>query len=188
MKRNLIALSLPFLVAGTVMASIQDTDQAWTARGAELLMPFKRNLKQALLSGLEQGPENAIAVCKIEAPEIARTLSTDGVVMGRTSHRLRNPANASPGWAQPLLDAYLGSESVREPVSVELPDQRVGYVEPILLQPLCVTCHGSSLAPEVASRIAAEYPDDEATGFEVGELRGIWWVEFPAPDSVDHRR
>ena len=116
---------------------------------------------------------------------MARQLSTDGVVMGRTSHRLRNPANASPEWAQPILDAYLDSEDGREPVSVALPGQRMGYAEPITVQPLCVTCHGSALAPDVASRIAAEYPDDEATGFDVGDFRGIWWVEFPSPDAGD---
>ena len=34
--------------------------------------------------------------------------------------------------------------------------------------------------PDVASRISELYPEDRATGFEAGDLRGIFWVEFPA--------
>jgi hypothetical protein len=183
--RNLIAVCL-VMIPGLAFAAGSDDAYADSAdRGAELLAPFQKNLKKALMSGLEGGPENAIAVCKIDAPRIASELSVDGIAMGRTSHRLRNPANASPDWVRPILDAYLASESERNPVVVELAGDRVGYVEPLLLQPPCVVCHGKTLAPGVAARIAEEYPQDEATGFDVGDLRGVWWVEFPAPDSAD---
>ena len=46
-------------------------------------------------------------------------------------------------------------------------------------QLLCTTCHGESISPGIASAIAERYPDDEATGFAVGDLRGVFWVEFP---------
>ena len=55
----------------------------------------------------------------------------------------------------------------------------MGYVEPIVMQPMCLTCHGESLAPEIAARISEVYPDDQATGFKVGDFRGVFWVEFP---------
>ena len=48
-----------------------------------------------------------------------------------------------------------------------------------MVQPLCLNCHGVELAPDVAGRIAELYPEDRATGFEAGELRGVFWVEFP---------
>jgi hypothetical protein len=66
---------------------------------------------------------------------------------------------------------------------VELSDTRLGYVEPIFLQPVCLTCHGETLAPDVASRIEELYPDDQATGFAVGDFRGLFWVEYPATDE-----
>jgi len=170
-----LATCLSMIFAASVCAA--DTDNI--ERGAGLLAPFKKNLKGALLEGMQKGPEHAIGVCKVDAPAIASELSVNGVAMGRTSHRLRNPRNVPPEWARPILAAWLESESQREPVSVDLGGQRVGYAEPITLEPLCVTCHGSSLAPAVAAKIAADYPEDQATGFEVGDLRGIWWVEFP---------
>ena len=44
---------------------------------------------------------------------------------------------------------------------------------------LCLTCHGESLQPEIATRINESYPEDEAAGFKTGDLRGVFWVEFP---------
>jgi hypothetical protein len=45
---------------------------------------------------------------------------------------------------------------------------------------LCLVCHGETLAPEIAAQIAAQYPEDQATGFADGDLRGVFWVEFPS--------
>ncbi len=83
---------------------------------------------------------------------------------------------------RPILDAYVASPGDREPRTVALPDDRSGYTEPILVQPLCLVCHGEALAPDVAARIEALYPQDEATGFRAGDLRGVFWVEYPAAE------
>ncbi len=147
--------------------------------GARLLEPFKRDLQQALLDGLASGPEEAVAACRIAAPEIARSLSSAGVRVGRASQRLRNRANAAPPWVEPVLEAYARDSALREARTVALEDGRSGYVEPIIVQPLCLACHGTDLAPAVAERIAALYPNDRAIGYAVGDLRGVFWVEFP---------
>jgi len=141
-------------------------------------MPFKQDLQKALKSGLADGPAAAIQVCRVKAPVIADALSVDGIRMGRSSHKLRNPDNTAPDWVGPIMQAYLDDTSSREPRAVELGGNRWGYVEPIIVQPLCLTCHGSELAPEVAAQIAELYPEDDATGFEAGDLRGVFWLEF----------
>jgi len=150
----------------------------YKAQGAALLAPFKSNLKTALVQGMEAGPVEAIAACSVQAPQIAAELSVDGIVMGRSSHKLRNPENAPPQWLEPILDSFADGSANLEPVAVSVGDDRVAYVEPIMTQPLCLTCHGQSLQPEIAARIAEAYPDDKATGFEAGDLRGVFWVEF----------
>ncbi|MBW2242523.1 MAG: DUF3365 domain-containing protein [Deltaproteobacteria bacterium] len=150
---------------------------------AALLAPFKRDLQQALKSGLAKGPVEAIDTCRMEAPKIAEARGHAGLRVGRTSHRLRNPANASPSWVEPVLAAYLENTTDREPREIKLPGGRKGYVEPILTQALCLTCHGSSLAPEVSERLAERYPEDHATGFAEGDLRGVFWIELPAQDQ-----
>jgi hypothetical protein len=167
------------LVLAGVATAAQAGDE--TSRAAAVLKPFKQQLQQALREGLAEGPVEAIGACRLRAPEIAASLSKDGVRVGRTSHKLRNPANASPSWVAPVLARYLAEpKGARTPSSVALPDGRSGYVEPIVTQPLCLTCHGESIAPALAARIRALYPEDRATGFREGDLRGVFWVELPA--------
>ena len=169
-----LALVLLACTAGT--AQKQNTE---SARGAELLAPFKQDLKQALVAGMQKGPLNAISVCKDQAPAIAESLSTAGVRMGRTSHRLRNPDNSAPEWVDTVLQTYLGDDQDRVPKLVSLPNDRLGYVDAIVVQSVCLACHGKTLAPDVAAHIKKAYPEDEATGFEIGDLRGVFWVEYP---------
>lgn len=174
-----LSLLLTALLCHAPAGSAQERDPAMV-RGQDILQPFKQTLMQALQAGLQQGPVAALDACRLQAPAIADALSVDGVAVGRTSHKLRNPANASPAWASPLLAAYLEDPDDRAPHTVSLDDGRTGYVEPIILQPLCTTCHGDAIAGPVLERIHALYPQDQATGFTPGELRGIFWAEFPA--------
>lgn len=167
------------IVLALAVGGVQ-AQEAELARGAELLSPFKGDLQEALRLGLTKGPVEAIGICRVQAPEIARALAQDGIRLGRSSHRLRNPANSPPEWVTPILAAYIDNSADRAPRVVPLPDNRLGYVEPILLQPLCLTCHGEVLAPDVATRIDELYPEDRAVGFNDGDLRGIFWVDFPA--------
>lgn len=145
---------------------------------AELLAPFKAELKAALVQGMEAGPVEAIAICRDKAPEIAAALSVDGVSMGRSSHRLRNAANAPQDWLAPIIEAYADGSVGLAPRRVDIGSGRTGYVEPIVVQALCLTCHGSELQPELAARIAELYPGDAATGFAAGDFRGVFWVEY----------
>lgn len=152
--------------------------------GEALLAPFKRDLKTALVEGMQLGPASAIDVCRLEAPALAADRSQDGVRIGRSSHRLRNPANAGPAWVREAIDVYLEDPADRAPRTVSLTDDRQGYVEPILTQPLCLACHGRSLTPAVSETLASHYPDDQATGFDVGDLRGVFWIEYPAAETA----
>jgi hypothetical protein len=152
--------------------------QIWIEKGKDSLAPFKKRLMGALAYGLEEGPGEAISVCQMLAPEIAEELSSSGVEIGRTSHKLRNPGNLPKKWMQPLLDNFVAAEGRPGPEVVTLADGGVGYVEPIYVKRMCLTCHGSDLSPELASRIDEHYPEDKARGFEEGDFRGLFWVEF----------
>lgn len=163
----------------TLLVACTQSSADGNVDGAALLAPFKQNLKMALIKGMESGPVEAITACRSEAPMISGELSVDGVVMGRSSHRLRNPGNAAPDWVAPVIDSYAFGDNGYAPVGMELAGNRWGYVEPILLQPMCLNCHGSELHPDVAARLNELYPNDQATGFSAGDFRGVFWVEFP---------
>jgi hypothetical protein len=156
--------------------------EADIARAREALKPFKARLMGALGKGLEEGPEAAIAVCKMQAPEIASSLSVGGIEMGRTSHRLRNPANAPEPWMEPLLAAYAEGGEERPWRAVRLEGGDFGYVEPIRVGTVCLRCHGGEIAPAIRERLVALYPNDRATGFEQGDFRGLFWVRLAAQE------
>jgi hypothetical protein len=146
------------------------------------LLPFKQQLQSELIAAIDGGPELAIEVCKVRAPEIAAERSIEGVHMGRTSHRLRNPDNAADVWLRPLLQHYVEHPEDQEPRAVAIDDESFGYVEPIQVRPLCTACHGTHVDPNVAALLAEHYPQDQATGFEAGDFRGLFWVTLPWND------
>ena len=141
---------------------------------------YKTELQAALAKCLSKGVLEAVSACKIQAPDIAAGLATAGIRVGRTSQRLREPKNIAPDWVAPILQGYLSAELELSAVEIPLTDGRMGYVEPIIMQPTCSLCHGVNIAPYVMAKIATLYPEDQAVGFRVGELRGVFWAEYPA--------
>ena len=138
-------------------------------------------MQQALTEG---GPEAALRACADEAQGLTALVQAQtGVRVGRTSLRLRNPANAGPDWVLLWLEA--NKEAQRDAVtSYEQIDEtesgRVARIAtPIFIGPQCLTCHGPSDArpPALAAVLAARYPSDEAHGYENGALRGAIWAE-----------
>ena len=172
-------LLLSFLITLSLGVSPTIAEEPFKNHGKTLLMPYKKNLKQALVEGMSKGPADAVLACQLKAPRIAEAISQDGVQVGRTSHRLRNSANVSPDWVQPILEAYLNQPDKLSPRTIALSDNRTGYVEPILIQPLCTNCHGTEVNPDLLNRIQSLYPDDQALGFKTGDFRGVFWIEYP---------
>ena len=141
-------------------------------------------LKQKLVGALQQalktgGPVQAINVCRDQAPELAKALAAPGVRLGRTSDKLRNPKNAPQAWHKPLLEE-LSKVPAKPPAhrTAKLADGSFGYAEPLYVQPLCLSCHGAKLAPEVAAVLKEKYPEDQATGYVEGQFRGIAWFRL----------
>ena len=167
------------LVSISCQQSAVKVSQQDMARAQQNLLPFKQELKAALVGALAEGAETSIQICRDEAPAIAASVGEAGVTMGRTSHRLRNPDNAPEPWMEPLLAAYLEQPENTEPRAVDLGGGTFGYVEPIYIESFCLSCHGITIAPEVEARIQELYPQDEARGFRVDDFRGMFWVKMP---------
>ena len=182
------------LVALLLAACGGEAPAPWTEVAEDALSPEQRKqrakafeAKDAMFKALsgrlmaamgEGGPAAAIEVCRAEAPAIAKRVSEEqGVVISRTSHRLRNPANTPPTWAAPFVEAQRDTN-----VYAAHPDGRLGALLPIRLQNACLGCHGAAeeLSEEVNQTLGAHYPDDAATGFARGDLRG-WFVVVVPP-------
>jgi hypothetical protein len=86
-----------------------------------------------------------------------------------------------------LLAAFTADLEQKQPPmprSVTHPDQGTTLLAPIVISnPLCLQCHGApdaEIAPATLAAIRKLYPDDKATGYRSGDLRGLWSVTFPA--------
>jgi hypothetical protein len=133
-------------------------------------------IKELTTAISESSHEQAVTVCNERAPQIAAAVSADSdLAIGRTSFKLRNPENTPPEWAEPFVEARVDAQTVLRG------EDKLAYLAPIQLGQMCASCHGTddALAEGVEERIAELYPDDQATGFEPGELRGWFWVEVP---------
>ena len=107
--------------------------------------------------------------------------SAEGVSVGLTSNRLRNPSNAPPAWAAQVVAEQAGRRAAAvEGFAVDLGD-RVGVLRPIAEVEVCAACHGPAEGyhSEVRSALERRYPTDRARGFTEGEIRGWFWVAVP---------
>ncbi len=136
-------------------------------------------LTAALASG---GAAEAVRVCKdVAQPMTHEARGQVGFPVGRTSHKLRNPANSAPSWLKALVYGSAGKKgSDVQPLVFDLGD-RVGVASPIIAAEMCLQCHGSDdqINAEVQQILAAEYPQDAARGFAAGDVRGWFWAELP---------
>lgn len=127
---------------------------------------------QAMQSG---GPEAAIETCATKAPTIAEQVALKHKVhIGRTSFKLRNPKNSPPDWTKPYVQARAEAE-----VILGSDDGAIKRLSPIRIMAPCLQCHGpaDALTEQVSSALKARYPEDQATGFALNDLRGWFWVE-----------
>jgi hypothetical protein len=127
-----------------------------------------------------RGPTGGFGFCHLDATTIIQRIGgKGGTVAGRTSDRLRNPANAPRAWAAPFVAAHAGQRAATvDGFVVDLGD-RIGVLRPIAEQAMCASCHGEQeqLAPGVDLVRRQRYPADRAVGFGDGEIRGWFWVE-----------
>lgn len=148
----------------------------------EIQSALLRELSRALAQG---DPGSAVQSCHIDALAATQRVAGrhDVLGAGRTSHRLRNPANEARDWAVPFIEDHAGRRARDVDGFVVDLGNRVGVLRPVTQQPLCGSCHGPAarLQPAVKEILAVRYPDDRATGFEPGDIRGWYWVELAAP-------
>ena len=184
--RALVVLFFAFgvLIPGGVKAGDDPDREAFLQESRAMVKAFAGNLKGELQAAIKEGgPMHAIAVCNVKAPEIARNLSEPPQwSVGRTSHKLRNPDNAPDDWEAMVLGDFLQRVAAGEDLDtmerVELVEsdgsQTYRYMKAIPVGEVCLTCHGSDIDPELKAKIDAFYPEDQATDFALGELRGAF--------------
>ena len=182
-------------IAGAQSAppSTVDASVVQSTRGiaGELLGQLGQKLKAAMST---DGPVAAVSVCKESAPAIARQLSiANDAKVTRVGTRVRNQNMGIPNaWQKEALTQFEARLSQGEKAADieywQVADNGHGkselrYAKAIAIQPQCLSCHGSAqdIAAPLTEKLRIEYPNDQATGYSVGQLRGAVVVTRPLP-------
>ena len=163
---------------GTGSAEI---DPAEIAAAAEVARAAAGELVGTLLPELAAAMERggaveAVGVCADRAQELTAGVEARyaGVRLRRTSLRVRNPVNRPDAYEREWMESVTTPAASSEVVGVGA-GAELRYVQPLVMGELCLRCHGpaSEIDSGVRAVLAERYPEDEAVGFAVGELRGV---------------
>ena len=190
MRRTIIGgvAGVAVVVAALTLAAETDLD-ARSKASRVVIKAFAGSLQAELKGAIKSsGPVAAIEVCNEKAPEIARMHGEDqGWSVRRTSMKFRNPDNAPDPWELMVLQSFESRKAAGEdPAAIEhaafvtQDGKRVfRYMKAIPVQKPCLTCHGTIVDAELRAKIQEFYPQDQATGFELGDLRGAFTITQP---------
>jgi hypothetical protein len=175
----LLAIHATAAMAGNASEAQLQSAQAATAA-------FGKALKSELSNAIQSdGPVAAIEVCNTKAPQIAESVSMDfDVEISRVSLKNRNPLNAPSEWETQVLKSFESRLAAGEnPAGISWNEtvelngaKEFRYMKAIPTAGLCLQCHGTAIAEPVANQLAKLYPDDKATGYSEGEIRGAFVV------------
>lgn len=160
--------------------------------GRKVAAQFVQTLGGELRREMEaSGPLRTVLICKYYAPEVTSSLSRQtGWRVTRVALKPRNPGLGYPdAWEQKVLmdfearaakgekpEALEHAEIVKEPQG-----EVFRYMKALVMAPVCMNCHGpvSQMSEMVKQQIVKEYPNDKATGYSLGQVRGALTIKRP---------
>lgn len=192
MKKMLSIALLCAAPVSMVMANQNDLQERVAAsKGVvkEFMGELQGELGKAMKAG---GPIQAIEVCNKVAPSIAKAQSEKhGWEVGRTSLKLRNPANAPDEWEAMVLKKFeeraAAGENPADMAHFEVVEHNGAksfrFMKAIGMPPLdkapCLKCHGENIDANLAAKLDELYPDDQARGYKPGMIRGAFTITQP---------
>lgn len=187
MKTLLLVLSfLSLLSCNQQTISYKEISQR-TEKSKDIIKEFGGALKSQLQTAMKSGgPMAAMTVCHEQAPLIAQKLSEKtGWDIHRTSLKPRQTkpdaweTGIMQSFEQRLTDGDKFKSLFNQDVSEVNDKASFRYMQAIETQQMCLVCHGENVAPEIAEKIKALYPEDTAIGFKLGDIRGAFSIVQP---------
>ncbi|MEM7303927.1 MAG: DUF3365 domain-containing protein [Pseudomonadota bacterium] len=187
----ILMTSLAAIASDDAPSELENFSEEATEKIKRLATSLKTELSAAMQSG---GPSKAIEVCNIEAPVITSELnSNSNMQIKRTSLKIRNPDNAPDEWEIMVLNQFEDQLDSGIPVKqlnfTEVSEQEgiktFRMMRAIPVGGVCLACHGpaDTLPKEVKQALKEKYPNDQATGYSAGQLRGAFSVTETFPSK-----
>lgn len=184
MKKTILIL---MMISLPLMSTAEEDLSKLTEEGKGVIKAFFGDLKGELVKGMKQGgPVHTINICNKVAPNLSEAHSQmSGWQVARTSLKPRNPSNAPDAWETQVLDEFEQRQAAGEdPMKlvrseiVESNGRKVfRMMKAIPTAEVCTKCHGTDLQAPVVQKLDELYPEDQARGYSVGDLRGAFTLQ-----------
>lgn len=175
-----ISLLLALLTSSFLIASPVSNEKTAVIGGevsAALLQKLGGEVKAKMHS---DGPLGALLFCSQNALVLTDNVAKEsGTSIRRVSLKNRNPVNSPLNEEQSLLQKWesmvQNGQALPSYEIKKLSDSKNVYYKPILINnEACLKCHGDIKADTpLGKAIAATYPEDKATGYKMGDIRGM---------------
>ncbi len=170
----------------------EKNDETLIAETRKVALEFPPRLLAMLQEEIAKGGlASAITVCRDKAPKMAAEFSKNtGWFIRRVSLKNRNPKAVPDPWEKSVLENFDRRATAGEnPATLETAEFITGpdgkrmlrYMKALPTQGLCLSCHGprDQIPVDVKAKLKELYPQDQATGYRVGEIRGALTVKRP---------
>ena len=192
MIRHLVGfLFFPFLIgcgnSQTKEMSLIDKEQ-YLIMGDSIASHAQKVLLQNVSQAIkEKGAAGAVDFCNEKAMVLTDSISAiHAASIQRLSDKNRNPKNIllenidKQAWDSIALLMQNKEQIKKHWLTKE--NNAIYYYKAIPIgMPTCLSCHGNKevdIAQETMRQITTRYPNDKATGYQMGQLRGIWKIKL----------
>jgi len=186
-KRHTFLLFLSVIIFSCSDTLSKKEIELFTEQGNLIAKGTSEELSGKLMAKMKEGGiPLAVEYCNTAAlPLTSKISKEEHVSIKRTSIKVRNPLNTANKEEIQIINKFLSMIDRNVPpkplVKLDL-SGNPHYYAPIFVDSKCLICHGTpdkELSRKADSIIKTYYPEDLATGFKEGDLRGIWSISFP---------
>ena len=184
MKKLFITTSLAACLTLPLTTLAQTNTEQLDQEARDIAKQFLGQLKPTLQKSMKSdGPVKTIEVCQVKAPKIAEALAQKtGWDINRVSLKPRGETAQPDQWEATVLKRFneqlangASPKKMEFSAIVSVNNQtEYRYMKAIPTGKVCLACHGSNLAQPIQDALKSHYPNDHATGYSKGQIRGAF--------------
>ncbi len=160
-------------------------NSAYSELGLKYALSTKAVLGKNLMGMLQkEGTINALKYCNENALVLTDSMAAaHKAIIKRVSDKPRNSNNKASEKELQYIETFKNSKSDNQEISpiTEETANNVRFYYPIVTNTMCLQCHGTpnkQITPKVYHTIKQQYPNDQAVGYDIDDIRGIWSISF----------
>ena len=175
---------IPLTLASTLLIASPSSEEQIALKGNQISNALLQKLGGELKTQMQTtGAMGALHFCSQNALTLTEQVAKESKTsIKRVSINYRNPVNKANAEETTLLHEWEKLVKNGQPLPshkvVTVSENSVMFYKPIVINnEACLKCHGN-VEGELAKANHTAYPEDKATGYKMGDLRGMIAIEM----------